>query len=430
VSGTDQAETGGGGNSRQLRVGIVGGSIAGCLTAIELRGWGHDVTVFEHSHAELKGLLGAGLGTPTPMFRTMLERGHIGHDLPHLNLEHMEFVGRRAGSHRGHVALRLPLIFVAFHWGDFYRRLRAQVPDDIYLAGRAVASVSSQDGGATIQLEDGTDHEFDLVVAADGYRSDIRRDLFPDSEPAYCGYVCWRGVMDEREMEEADLMHSTFARFGCEGMPGSFLYPVTGADGSVTRGKRLINWGCYVKMPPDEVDDFFVDREGRRHDGTIPPGHMRPEHERRFAGLARESLPPYYADIVTSSRDTFAQEVFSAAVPDYHAGRICLTGDAGAVAPPFTGSGIFKAASNAIDLGAALDAHDDVDAALASWGGEQAAMAAEIIDLGRQYDRAFMDVCPDFGAMDTPAAAEWLARSITDPEGFTFVASTDGSPSR
>ncbi len=155
-------------SSKPLSIGIVGGSIAGCLTAIELRGCGHQVTVFEHSRAELKGLLGAVLGTPTPMFKTMLERGHIGHDLPHLNLQHMEFVGRAAGSHRGHVALRLPLVFVAFHWGDFYRRLRSQVPDDVYLAGLVVASVDSHDGGATIQLEDGTEHEFDLVVAADG----------------------------------------------------------------------------------------------------------------------------------------------------------------------------------------------------------------------------------------------------------------------
>jgi 2-polyprenyl-6-methoxyphenol hydroxylase-like FAD-dependent oxidoreductase len=360
----------------------------------------------------------------------MLERGHIGHDLPHVDLEYMEFVGQAPGSHRGHVPLRLPLIFVAFHWGDFYRRLRSQVPDDLYLAGHAVASVASADGGATIHLEDGTEHDFDLVVAADGYRSQIRRTLFPGSEPAYCGYVCWRGLVDEREMDASALMDWTFARFGCEGMPGSFLYPVTGADGSAKRGERLINWGCYVKMPSAELDDFFVDRDGKRHDGTIPPGKLRREHEERFKELARESLPPYYAELVASSRDTFAQEVLSAAVPDYHSGRICLVGDAGAVAPPFTGSGIFKAASNTINLGEALASFEDVDEAVASWGKAEAATAAEIIDLGDQYERAFMHGCPDFGAMDTATAAEWLDRSINDPEWFTFIAPTDEAISR
>jgi 2-polyprenyl-6-methoxyphenol hydroxylase-like FAD-dependent oxidoreductase len=398
--------------------------------AVELRRTGHEVAVFEQSDAEMKGLLGAGLGTPTPMFQTMLELGLVDGDLPHLNLEFMEFVGQAPGSHRGHVALRLPLIFVAFHWGDFYRRLRAKVPDDVYHAGLEVDRVASEADRAVIHLEDGTEHDFDIVVAADGYRSRIRNALFPDSDPQYCGYICWRGVLDEREMEPAELMDSTFARFGCRGMPGSFLYPVTGPDGSVTKGERLINWGCYVPMSAADLEDFFVDSEGRRHDGTIPPGLLRPEHERRFQALARESLPPYYADIVTSCRDTFAQEVFSGSVPAYQVGRVCLSGDAGTVAPPFTGSGIFKAASNAISLGETLAAHDDVDRALSEWSAAEAAIAAEIIELGRQYDRAFMDAPPDFGAMDTQTAASWLADSIRDPEGFTFIASTEASQPR
>ena len=44
-----------------LRVGIVGGSIAGCVTAIELARLGADVTVFERSrHLQDRG---AGLGS-------------------------------------------------------------------------------------------------------------------------------------------------------------------------------------------------------------------------------------------------------------------------------------------------------------------------------------------------------------------------------
>ena len=109
-----------------MNVGIVGGSIAGCLMALELLGAGHRVTVFERSRGELQGLLGAGLGTPTPMFRTLVERG----------------------------------------------------------------------------LVDG-------------------------SEPEYRGYIRWRGVLDEREMDAGELMRSTFARFGCKGMAG--VVPVSGA---------------------------------------------------------------------------------------------------------------------------------------------------------------------------------------------------------
>jgi len=305
-----------------LNVGIVGGSIAGCLMALELLGAGHRVTVFERSRGEMQGLLGAGLGTPTPMFRTLVERGLVGADLPHLALDEMAFVGQAAGGERlGHVALTLPLIFISFHWGDLHRGLRSRVPDDAYRAGQGVSGVSSLDGGAVIRLDDHSEHRFDVVVCAEGYHSQSRTALF-GSEPEYRGYICWRGVLDEREMDAGELMRSTFARFGCRGMPGSFLYPVPGADGSIVRGERLVNWGCYVPVAAEKLADFLVDSPGQRHDGTIPPGRLRPEQEHDFRTLARESLPPYYADIVNASDGTFAQAVFSVGVPDYHAGRI------------------------------------------------------------------------------------------------------------
>jgi 2-polyprenyl-6-methoxyphenol hydroxylase-like FAD-dependent oxidoreductase len=406
-------------------VGIVGGSIAGCLMALELVRAGHRVTVFERSPGEMEGLLGAGLGTPTPMFRTLLERGLIDSALPHLALEDMAFVGRAEGGERhGHVALTLPLIFIAFHWGDLHRGLRSRVPDDAYLAGHPVAGVVSLGDGAIVHLEDRSEHRFDFVVGADGYESRVRASLFPGAEPEYRGYVCWRGVLHEEEMDaaERERMASTFARFGSGGMSGSFLYPLPGSDGSTARGERLINWGCYLPVAAEKLSDFLVDREGHHHDGTIPPGRMRPEEERRLKMLARESLPPYYADVIDSTPDTFAQAVLSVEVPDYHVGRVCLTGDAGTVAPPFTGSGIFKAATNAINLTAALATHDDVDMALAAWGAAEAEMAARILDVGRQFDDAFIRANPDFGAMDRATAARWWRRSVTNPDGFTFEA--------
>ena len=41
--------------SKSLKVGIVGGSIAGCSAAILMSRAGHDVTVFERSRGVLQG---------------------------------------------------------------------------------------------------------------------------------------------------------------------------------------------------------------------------------------------------------------------------------------------------------------------------------------------------------------------------------------
>ena len=407
---------------QKLDVGIVGGSIAGCFAALELIGAGHRVTVFERSDSDLHGLLGAGLGTPTPMFRTLVERDLVDSDLPHLNLSEMAFVSPdRAGSRMGCAPLRRPLIFAAFHWGDLHRGLRARVPARSYQAGQSVESVTlAGDDGAVVRVADGNEHAFDLVIYADGYRSEGRRSLFPDTELDYSGYVCWRGVVDEREVADGTDVGLTFARFGTTGLPGSFIYPIPGRDGSVATGERLINWGCYLPMTEERSGEFLVGRDGRHHEGAIPPGEMRADEERRLKALARQSLPPFYGDIIEASPGTFAQAVYSVSVPAYRRGRICLTGDAAGVATPFTGSGIFKAANNAIRLREALDTH--VDVALGAWSDGEAAAAHEILDLGRQFEEAFIWNPPDFAKMEPAAAAAWWERSVQDPAGFTFEA--------
>ena len=191
-------------------------------------------------------------------------------------------------------------------------------------------------------------------------------------------------MVDEALVSDGVSVATTFARFGTTGFPGSFIYPIPGRDGSASVGERLINWGLYVPMPEESLPSFLVGRDGRRYEGTVPPGEMRPEDVRRLKDLAHETMPALYADIVEASTDTFAQAVYSVNVPAYRVGRICLTGDAAGVATPFTGSGIFKAANNAIRLRTALDAHhdSDVDLALAAWSDTETAAAHEILDLG------------------------------------------------
>ncbi len=408
--------------SRRLDIGVVGGSLAGCFAALELLAAGHRVTVFEASDAELHGLLGAGLGTPTPTFATLVERGLVDGALPHVRLEDMLFVGLDPhGGRRGRVALRRSLMFVAFHWTDLHRGLRARMPASDYRAGVTVDSVSQPDPDhALVCLADGAQHPFDLVVCADGYRSQSRHSLFADVRMDYRGYVCWRGVVPEDRVNDADSLRSDFVRLGTKGLPGSFLYPVPGQDGRTGPGERLINWGCYLPVQAADLADFLVARDGRHHDGAIPPGEMEAAQEGRLKAIARESLPPLYADIVQASEGTFAQAIYSLVVPAYRRGRICLTGDAGALAPPFTGSGIFKAATNAITLRTALDAHDDIDAALGAWDARETAAARELVALGAQYENAFIANHPDLTHMNSAEAGEWWASVVHHPPWFTF----------
>ena len=72
------------GLAQGLRVGIVGGSIAGCTTAIELFRLGCAVTLFERTGEELKDR-GAGIGVPPSAMETFIKRDLVDADTPYFS---------------------------------------------------------------------------------------------------------------------------------------------------------------------------------------------------------------------------------------------------------------------------------------------------------------------------------------------------------
>lgn len=406
-----------------MDVGIVGGSIAGCAAAVELIRGGHRVTVFERSTGTLRGR-GAGIGTPTGTLETLVERDLVDADMPRFVVSSHPLGGRTTAEESlGRTALTLPLDMALCNWGDLYRQLRRRVPDDSYWSGSTAAGILPGHGDRPVlRLDDGGEHPADLILFADGYRSLGRRILFPGSRPAYRGYVLWRGVLEERELADGGPLESALHRLHYKGLAGNAVfYFVPGQGGSVDRGQRWVNWACYVPVSPAELADFLIDREGRRHETSIPPGLMRPTEEKRLKELMTRHLPPYFGDIVARSRNTFAQPIYTVTVPAYAVDRCALLGDAGSVAPPFTGSGVFKATANAIDLVAALGKHAATEEALAAWSQAQTATGKRLAVLGEQMEQAFVWAAPDLSEMDEGAARSWWEKAVTFPDGFTYL---------
>jgi 2-polyprenyl-6-methoxyphenol hydroxylase-like FAD-dependent oxidoreductase len=399
-----------------LKVGIVGGSIAGCTAAAELVRAGHHVTVFERSTGELTGR-GAGIGTPMSVIQSLVERHLIDANMPYFHVERIPHIGRTTTDERlGRTAWEIPVTIELLNWGDLYRNLRRHVPDEVYHRGREVTGAEMGDGEmVVVQLADGSEEVFDLVVFADGYRSLGRRLLFPDAELEYRGYVLWRGVLEEKDLNDSEPFEGRLNRVGYAEGHGVFYF-VPGRDSSVAKGDRWINWAIYVRVPAEELPHFLTDKRGRRRTGSVPPGHMRVEEEARLKRLARDNLPPYFADIVNASQDTFAQPIYIADVPAYHKGRICLAGDAGAFVQPFTGSGVFKGMNNAIDLVTALATHNTVDEALETWSARETQTGKRLVRVGRQLEQALIWSIPDFAQMDEEAMRNWWEEAAKMPE--------------
>jgi 2-polyprenyl-6-methoxyphenol hydroxylase-like FAD-dependent oxidoreductase len=135
-----------------------------------------------------------------------------------------------------------------------------------------------------------------------------------------------------------------------------------------------------------------------------------------------DNLPAYYGEIVEKTQDTYVQLIYTAALPAYNRGRMCLIGDAGVVAPPFTGSGVFKGYNNVKDLLEMLNTHETIGGALQEWSDKQVSIAEHILILGDQMEKAFIWDSLDIANANAETTAAWWKESVTFPEEFSYAA--------
>jgi 2-polyprenyl-6-methoxyphenol hydroxylase-like FAD-dependent oxidoreductase len=409
---------------RRLEVAVVGGSLAGCSAAILLGRAGHDVQVYERSASGLVGR-GGGIGTPVPVLEGLMAENVIDEEMPYLVVDTMPFIVRTpAEPDLGAMPWSMPAQLAAFHWTTLFGELRSRVPDHRYHRGVAVAGVTErEDGRVVVDFEGGDSTDVDLVVFADGYQSLGRRLLFPDVDLRYRGYQLWRGLVAEDQIGDPEVLGSTAPRISYPNAQGNFVcYFVPGEDGSTRPGERLVNWAAYLPVPEEELDAFMVDNTGRRREGAIPPGGVRTEVEDELKALMARELPGYYGHMVGATERTYVQLIYTARLPAYHRGAACLIGDAGAVAPPFTGSGVFKGYNNVAGLLDCFERHDDLDAALTDWDTEQVALADRLLGLGDQMEQAFIWDSLDLTTADAAATEAWWHASVQFPDDFTYEA--------
>src|SRR5438874_3812403 len=75
-------------------------------------------------------------------------------------------------------------------------------------------------------------------------------------------------------------------------MPRSHIlcYAIPGADGSITKGKRRLNWVWYWNYrEADELSALLTDRTGRKRRTSVPPGMVCAEHWQKQMDIARVS---------------------------------------------------------------------------------------------------------------------------------------------
>ena len=392
-----------------MRVGIIGGSIAGCATAALLHRAGHDVTVFERSESDLVSR-GAGIGTPTAVWQDMMAHGLIDETLPAFRIDYLRFVTRGSGTGQqrwlGDAQGQGGVMLV--NWAHLYQWLRRGVPDERYRSASVVELIEAGPDGATVHLGPGGAVDFDLVVCADGYRSMGRRLIDRDAALRYRGMVTWRGLLHESDLRADPLDGCDLLRVGYQGGHG-VLYYIPGSGPSAGPGRRLLVWGYYLQVPQDALSSVLVDDQERQQSSSVPFGKVHPQVRADFESRLADLLPPVLFELVQQSANSAIHAIYSVAPRSYARGRVCLAGDAGAVFPPFTSSGVLKAVANATSLADALAGAPAVDDALGRWSQAQLQVAAQVMPIAEHGERSQVFDMPDLAAMPAAATNDWLA---------------------
>ena len=390
-----------------MRVGIVGGSIAGCAVAALLHRAGHDVTVFERSESGLVSR-GAGILMVTASWQDMTARGLLDAAVPACRVGCHRLVTRAAGTGQQRWLGDVEISTMLFNWAHLYQSFRRRVPDSLYRSGAAVERIEATAHGTTLHLVPGGSLDFDLVVCADGYRSQGRGLVDPGAAPVYRGMVLWRGLIPERDIRADALGGCGLLRPVYQGGHG-IAYYVPGPGQGTEPGERLLMWGYYLQVPECDLASVLTDDQERQQSGSVPFGKVHPEVraalESRLAGL----LPSPLFELVQQSGNSSIQAIYSYVPRRYARDRLCLVGDSGTLAPPFAGSGVLRAVTSAASLADALADAPAVDDALRRWSDAQLQAAAQVNPNTEGIERSYVFGMPDLAAMPVTATNAWMS---------------------
>lgn len=350
----------------ELAAVVAGGGIAGLASAVALRQAGWRVTVLER--APEFGEVGAGLGFTANGMTALAALGieqavrDAGHLAAHAGFQ----------DPRGRWLLRIPgdgaagelATVCGIHRQQLHDLLRgaAEAAGAEFLSGAVVTAVRpGAPGGepaavtwqAAAAKPSGTPEEpvgadqpavpaertreCDLIVAADGIRSTVRGQLFPEVRPEYVGSTSWRAII-----------------------------PDTDLDGRLTEV-----WGPgaefgVVRVSATEVYWFseFMHPEGASFPNELDAARAY------FGGWS-----PWIRDLIaaTTADQLMRHDVYQLpdGCPSYTCGRVAIIGDAAHAMLPTIGQGAATALEDAVCvgrvIGAPVTAGGDLAAALASF---------------------------------------------------------------
>jgi 2-polyprenyl-6-methoxyphenol hydroxylase-like FAD-dependent oxidoreductase len=209
---------------------------------------------------------------------------------------------------------------------------------------------------ATVTLSDGSTLTCDVLVGADGIRSQIRTHLFGAIEPTYTGFGVWRSAHAKPASIDTKIM--------------------------------LMGVGTRLGIMPISRDELYMFGTTREPGKPFYPRDTWAKEMRAKFAAFKGPAAPLLAEI------TRPEQVFYTSVEEVHLplpwsrGRVALIGDSAHSSSPFMGQGGAMALEDAVLLAEMLDGAADIPATLTAFSARRFERCKFVQDASRRVGEA------------------------------------------
>jgi FAD-dependent urate hydroxylase len=369
---------------------VIGGGIAGPVTAMALRRAGIDAAVYE-AQARTADDGGSYLTVATNGLDALraigADRPVLAEGFPTPSNVLLSGTGKRLGTVSNGGTLPDGTTSHTIKRARLYRTLHRQAADrgvPVEFGKRLVAAETTPDGGVLARFGDGTQATGDLLVGADGIHSATRRIIDPTAPTGrYVGLVNFGGYTSGAAVAEPGAWHMIFGR------RAFFGHVVDPSGGAV--------WFANVPRPP-------VSRAER---GATTAEQWKRQLVDLFAGDRGPASGLVAAGTLELAGDNTHD---LPALPTWHKGPMVVIGDAAHAPAPTSGQGASMAAEDAVVLAKCLRDLPDVPRALAGYERLRRQRVERIVKQGARTS-----------STKTPGPAGRILRDLTLPVLFKVV---------
>lgn len=338
------------------KISVIGGGIGGLCAALALQRTGFQVTVYEKTNHLSSA--GAGIGLGPNAVKALIHLGLKEQINKHCNALNRFTIQSQRGTilsdiNFAKLASKSGVGNAAIHRAELHKILRESLDAGTIQLDKKCIDVIQDEHGVTLHFDDGDSIRTDLVIAADGIHSTIRKKLLPHSSIRYSGYTCWRSVVP---YDYGDQKHRSSEIWGQEGR-----------FGYIPLSQGQVYWfACINSEANDPVRSAYTADHLLRVFNNFP----YPVKKLLQAASNNRLIHNDIYDIQPLQQFAF--------------GRIVLLGDAAHATTPNMGQGAGQAMEDAVVLGQCMQLESNFNDALQLYEQRRLQRTRKIIEKSRQ----------------------------------------------